>query len=138
MPKFEVGKVYNWFERGFDPFTVLDRTDKTITVCNGTNTWRMRVRTDDLGEYVIDSSEPKGARDLFTSRPEYVSNDGKIGYGYLVSYRRNGKVVISCMNGYESRDQAERFMEPVVRFLENYYEVLSKAILKDGIVTETI
>lgn len=57
MDKFEVGKSYRWLEIGFDPFTVLRRTEKTITVTNGPSTWRMLVRIDDDGvEYVRDSS----------------------------------------------------------------------------------
>lgn len=57
MEKFVVGKSYRWADPGPDPFTVLKRTEKTITVTNGGNTWRMLVRIDkDGNEWVRDSS----------------------------------------------------------------------------------
>lgn len=136
MNKFEVGKVYNWFEHGFDPFTVLERTAKTITVCNGTNTWRMRIRQDDKGEWVCDSCQPRYAQDMFISRPEYIINGGE--YGYLMSYLRNGKVIISSENGYYSVEQATNVMNRVANILCHYGTILSKAVLKDGIICDTL
>ena len=68
MPKFEVGKSYRWADPGPDPITVLHRTEKTITVTNGVNTWRMLVRTDEHGEYVRDSSMGRNTYNMFTSR----------------------------------------------------------------------
>lgn len=71
--KFEVGKTYHWFDRSYDPFTVLSRTEKTITVTNGQNTWRMLVRVrPGWGEYVCDSSMPKRYHEEFTSWAQYV------------------------------------------------------------------
>lgn len=68
MAQFEVGKSYGWVECGLDPLTVLSRSAKMITVTNGQNTWRMRIRNDERGEYVIDSSVPKDSRLMYTSR----------------------------------------------------------------------
>lgn len=59
MKKFEVGKWYEWRDRGYDPIKVMSRTDKSIVVNNGTNQWRMFVKIDDEGcEYVVDSKVP--------------------------------------------------------------------------------
>lgn len=137
MARFEVGKVYNWEERGFDSFTVLSRTDKSITVCNGTNTWRMMIRTDERGEWVCDSSQPRYAQNMFISRPEYAGSSGK--YGYLISYKNNkGKVIISSENGYDSTDQAEFFMNSTAKYLALFgFTILSKALLENNIVCET-
>lgn len=67
MSKFEVGKTYGWADSGYDPIRVLNRTSKTITVTNGTATWRMLLRVNEVGdEYVIDSSVPVSYRGLFT------------------------------------------------------------------------
>ena len=73
--RFEVGKSYAWRESGLDPFTVLARTKKTIVVTNRVNTWRMRLRYDDVGEYVKDSSMDFGRREKygpFMSRPQWI------------------------------------------------------------------
>lgn len=71
--KFEVGKAYRWADPGFDPFTVLSRTAKTIKVTNGTTTWRMRLRYDSHGEeYVKDSTMDNGPYSIFISRPEWI------------------------------------------------------------------
>lgn len=70
MPKFEVGKTYTWADTCYDPFTVISRTEKTITVRNGPNTWRMLVRHDEDGmEFVRDSSMGRSNYSLFISRP---------------------------------------------------------------------
>ena len=71
MDQFEVGKTYGWADCGFDPFTVLSRTEKTIKVTNGVNTWRMRIRHDEDGdEWVRDSSMGDRSKySLFISRP---------------------------------------------------------------------
>lgn len=75
MDKFEVGKTYDWADPCFDPITVLKRTDKTITVTNGTNTWRMLLRHDSDGsEYVCDSTMGKGHHIQFTSRPTWLTH----------------------------------------------------------------
>ena len=74
--KFEVGKSYEWADCGFDPFTVLSRTEKTILVTNGSNTWRMRIRHEDDGEeWVRDSSMGDRSKySMFISRPQWVIN----------------------------------------------------------------
>lgn len=55
--KFIVGYEYYPDGDGFDPIRVLKRTEKTMWVTNGNDSWRMRIRTDDAGrEYASDSS----------------------------------------------------------------------------------
>ena len=73
MDKFEVGKSYSLADPCFDPFTVLSRTEKTIKVTNGINTWRMRIRHEDDGEeWVRDSSMGDNSKySLFISRPQW-------------------------------------------------------------------
>lgn len=72
MRKFEVGKSYGWADNGFDPFTVLHRTEKTIKVTNGVNTWRMLIRHEDDGdEFVRDSSMGRSNYSLCISRPQW-------------------------------------------------------------------
>ena len=74
MDRFEVGKTYDWADSCFDPFTVLRRTEKTITVTNGNNTWRMLIHHDEDGmEYVRDSSMGRSKYSLFISRPVWLS-----------------------------------------------------------------
>lgn len=64
---FEVGKSYYCNDSGFNPITVIRRTDKTIWVDNTENKWRMRIKHDINGnEYVCDSLAPHGYRDIFT------------------------------------------------------------------------
>ena len=65
MARFEVGKEY--YHDGLT-IEVIKRTEKTITVTNGRTTWRMIVRRDSAGEFVIDSKAPKKWRDAFTYR----------------------------------------------------------------------
>lgn len=73
MAKFEEGFTYRWADPCFDPFTVVSRTAKTITVNNGSHSWRMLVRTDDYGnEFVRDSAAGKNQYDVFTSRAMWV------------------------------------------------------------------
>ena len=58
--KFEVGKSYECVDLSFDPLKIVSRTEKFVTVCNGSNTWRTKIRKDDFGnEYVVDTSMPK-------------------------------------------------------------------------------
>lgn len=72
--QFEVGKSYEWADICYDPFTVLRRTEKTITVTNGVNTWRMLIRHDEDGdEFVRDSSMGRSNYSLFISRPIWIS-----------------------------------------------------------------
>lgn len=67
--KFVVGKTYSWLDSGYDPITVISRTEKTIRVTNGHSPWRMRIKIDDDGnEYVIDSSVPKSYYLQFTCK----------------------------------------------------------------------
>lgn len=74
MPKFEIGKSYTWADVCYDPFTVLRRTEKTITVTNGSSTWRMLLRHDEDGmEYVCDSSMGRSRYSLFISRPIWTA-----------------------------------------------------------------
>ena len=74
MPEFEVGKTYDWADNGLDPITVLRRTAKTITVTNGTCTWRMLIHHDEDGmEYVRDSSMDHSKYSLFISRPIWIT-----------------------------------------------------------------
>ncbi len=66
--RFEVGKTY--YNDGFT-IEVIKRTEKTITVTdgiNGNHTWRMLIRLDADGEYVIDSTAPKKWRNAYTFR----------------------------------------------------------------------
>lgn len=73
MAKFEEGFTYRWADPCFDPFTVVSRTAKTVTVRNGSHSWRMLVRTDESGnEYVRDSAAGKNQYDVFTSRATWV------------------------------------------------------------------
>lgn len=73
MAKFEEGFTYNWADPCFDPFTVVSRTAKTITVNNGSHLWRMLVRTNESGnEFVRDSAAGKNNYDVFTSRATWV------------------------------------------------------------------
>lgn len=75
MGKFEVGRSYAWADCGFDPFTVLRRTEKTITVTNGTCTWRMLIHHDEDGnEWVRDSTMDRSRYSLFISRPQWAVN----------------------------------------------------------------
>ena len=73
MAKFEEGFTYRWADPCFDPFTVVSRTAKTITVNNGSHSWRMLVRTNESGnEFVRDSAAGKNQYDVFTSRATWV------------------------------------------------------------------
>lgn len=73
MAKFEEGFTYRWADPCFDPFTVVSRTAKTITVNNGSHLWRMLVRTNNNGnEFVRDSSAGKNQYDWFTSCATWV------------------------------------------------------------------
>ncbi len=75
MNKFVVGQSYYWADCGFDPFTVLSRTEKTIKVTNGNSTWRMKIRHDDDGmEWVRDSSMDRSKYSLFISRPIWIAH----------------------------------------------------------------
>ena len=66
MARFEVGKEY--YHDGFT-IKVIKRTEKMITVTNGHATWRMLIRSDSAGEFVIDSSaRNKKYRDAWTFR----------------------------------------------------------------------
>lgn len=74
MKKFVVGERYDWADGGFDPFTVLKRTAKMITVTNGSSTWRMKIRIDEYGdEWVKDSSTDNSKYSLFISRPIWIA-----------------------------------------------------------------
>lgn len=56
MAKFEIGKTYEWRDKGFQPFKVTKRTKKMVFVTNGDSSWRMLIRQDETGrEYVVDS-----------------------------------------------------------------------------------
>lgn len=69
MRKFTVGCTYESDYSGYEPVMVLRRTEKTVFVTNAFtgSKWRMRIRTDENGnEYVVDSSVPRGWRDVFT------------------------------------------------------------------------
>lgn len=69
---FEVGKSYRWSDSGYDPITVVKRTDKTIKVTNGNHEWRMKIRHAIGGiEYVIDSSVPDKWRSVFKCRADW-------------------------------------------------------------------
>lgn len=79
--RFEVGKSYAWADSGPDPFTVLSRSAKMITVTNGGNTWRMLLRYDERGEYVRDSSMGEKRNDpcpIFMSRPQWEDPTWKL------------------------------------------------------------
>ena len=67
MKRFEVGKAYNPMDCGYDPITILKRTDKTVWVRGGSgNEWRMLVRHNGKSEFVTDSSVPRKWRFAFT------------------------------------------------------------------------
>lgn len=67
MAVFEVGKMYEANDPGYDPIHVIRRTAKCIVVDNGHAKWRMIVKTDEQGnEYVVDSSVPQKYRNGFT------------------------------------------------------------------------
>lgn len=56
MAKFEVGCSYMRADSGFDPVTVLRRTEKTIWVRDTRSTWAMRIRHDEHGnEFAVES-----------------------------------------------------------------------------------
>ena len=70
---FEVGKSYEANDPGYNPITVLRRTDKTIWVDNDQSKWRMRISHDaDGNEMVTDSSVPYRWRDALTYKASWV------------------------------------------------------------------
>ena len=77
--KFEVGKMYENADRGFDPIEIIRRTAKTVTVKHyysdhTWHTWRMLIRIDkDGNEYLVDSTLPKSWRNLlpYSAKWEY-------------------------------------------------------------------
>lgn len=140
MNQFVVGKAYDWAERGFDPFTVLSRTAKTITVCNGTNVWKMLVRTDENGsEWVRDSSEPRYAQDMFVSKAEWVIND--LEYGYRIVMRNESEMTLVFSEYSNSEENlAEVHMNHVAHCLEMFYKgyaIVSKELLRNGDTIKT-
>ena len=105
MAKFEEGFTYNWADPSFDPFTVVSRTAKTVTVRNGSHSWRMLVRTDESGnEYVRDSAAGRRTYDVFTSRATWVEH-GSFPVGnhrYFVQYSNRTKgMQISRIAAYD-------------------------------------
>lgn len=70
--QFEVGKIYEAYQREYGAIKILRRTDKTVWVRNGwTNTnaltWAMRIKHDaDGDEYVTDSAVDRKWREAFT------------------------------------------------------------------------
>ena len=74
MAKFEIGKTYEWRDKGFQPFKATKRTEKMVFVTNGDSSWRMLIRQDESGrEYVVDSSVNRRFHDVFTSCAEWVT-----------------------------------------------------------------
>lgn len=72
MARFETGHLYEGYAREYDPIRILRRTEKTMWVTNGRNSWKMRIRTDENGnEYAVDSSVPREWRDAFTYDAEW-------------------------------------------------------------------
>ena len=72
MYKFVVGKQYRRVDTWFDPVTVTRRTDKTIWVNDGKQSWSMRVRRlPNETEYAVDYQIPKAWRKGMTF---YASN----------------------------------------------------------------
>lgn len=72
---FEVGKVYEWYQRDYGTVKIVKRTPKCVWVTNGINTWRMKLRTDEYGnEYVVDSTVPSRWRDAFTCSALWRTN----------------------------------------------------------------
>ena len=63
---FEVGKSYECADIGFDPITIVRRTDKTVWVHNSYDPhhkWATRIKLDDCGnEYIVDTTAPKRYR----------------------------------------------------------------------------
>lgn len=108
MAKFEEGFTYRWADPSFDPFEVVSRTAKTITVKNGSHSWRMLVRTDDYGnEYVRDSAAGKQNYSVFTSRATWVEH-ASISVGnrrYFVQYSGRSKgMQISRISPYDNTE----------------------------------
>lgn len=67
---FEVGKLYDRADSGFDPQKIIRRTEKTIISCNAyddeSHTFRQRIHLDEDGnEYVVDSGVLKRHRWAF-------------------------------------------------------------------------
>lgn len=69
--KFVVGQQYYPADSGYEPVTVVRRTEKYITVRNSYNEWRMLVRTDEHDvEYARDSSYSGPWQESFTYRAD--------------------------------------------------------------------
>lgn len=141
MDKFEAGRSYDWAERGFDPFTVLARTEKTITVCNGTNVWKMLVRTDDDGnEWVRDSSEPRYAQEMFISRAMWIIPNRE--YGYRITIENDsGKELVFSEYCSSTHEWAKKHMDFIANCLERFYKgysIASKELLCKGETIETV
>lgn len=67
MKQLEVGKSYRPADAGFDPITIIKRTNKCVFVRGSAgNEWRMTIRNDGEREYVTDSCVPAKWRCAFT------------------------------------------------------------------------
>ena len=71
MRRFEEGKTYQAYDTGVPEITVLKRTTKMVLVKNDASIWRMRIREDNDGEYVVDSSVPDAWRDCYTYHAKF-------------------------------------------------------------------
>lgn len=77
--KFEVGKIYEPYQREYCPILVVKRTEKTIWCkharndCANENGWMMRILVgSDGNEYCVDSSAPTNWRGAFTYSAEWI------------------------------------------------------------------
>lgn len=67
MIQLEVGKSYRPTDAGFDPITIIKRTNKCVFVRGSAgNEWRMTIKNDGEREYVTDSCVPARWRYAFT------------------------------------------------------------------------
>ena len=61
MARFEVGRTYECYDRGFSPVTVIKRTARMIKVKNDCGSeWRMLIRRDENGEEFAQDSSVNG------------------------------------------------------------------------------
>lgn len=77
MITFKEGKTYEAGDAGLSPITIIKRTPKTCLVRNDTGTiWRMRIKSLDDSEIMIDSSVPDKWRGAFTYYAKFEVKEG--------------------------------------------------------------
>ena len=76
MAQFIVGAKYYRADTGFDPITILRRTDKTVWVSDGSHEWSMRVRHYyDGSEYAVDYTVPKKWQDCLKFDARFIEEE---------------------------------------------------------------